>query len=345
MKYRVLWALAIAGVMLHSSGMLWDAVADTGPSGRDDFSALTEPGYALVVFGLALTAVAVMTVAYSWMTERQVGGNSWSAKLFRGVPVPLISMAAAASIWLAIASGDTASTATEPGTRVVVQSVDHDKLTQAGAVPAAAAATDSGQHDHQIEPLDQNSAEHAHGAELAVTADQLRDAADFQGKVQDTAAKFQDVKTALAAGYIQITQDLPGIAAHFMQPAYNIDGDLMNPAHPEFLLYSKRVDGTWRLVGVMFSSENVSDTPPSFFGAIDVWHRHENLCFVAGGVSVQPDAASCRGTFVRTTPWNLHVWTMPGASGVFAHDFPPISPGAYPGAVLPAATELRVQAR
>jgi hypothetical protein len=97
------------------------------------------------------------------------------------------------------------------------------------------------------------------------------------------------VKTALAAGYIQITQDLPGIAAHFMQPAYNTDGDLMNPMRPEFLLYSKRVDGTWRLVG--------------------------------------------------------GVWTMPGASGVFAHDFPPISPGAYPGAIVSAAAEVRVQAR
>lgn len=345
MKYRALWALAIVGVALHFSGMLWDAVADTGPRQSDDLSALTQPGYALVVFGLALTAVAVMAVAFSWMNERQVGGSSWSSKLFRGVSVPLIGAGAAASVWLALVSGDTANTSTVTEPRVVVQSADHDKLTQPGAVPATAAATDNGQHDHQIEPLDASSAEHAHGAELAVTAEQLRAAADFQGKVQDTAAKFQDVKTALAAGYIQITQDLPGIAAHFMQPAYNIDGDLMNPAHPEFLLYSKRVDGTWRLVGVMFSSETVSDTPPAFFGPIDVWHRHENLCFIASGVSVQPDAASCRGTFVKTTPWNLHVWTMPGASGVFAHDFPPISPGAYPGAILPAATEVRVQAR
>lgn len=345
MRYRLLWALAIVGVGVHFAGMLWEAVAGEGRAQRDDLSALTQPGHALVAAGLALTAVALMALAFRWMNERQLGGDSWSSKLFRGLSVPLIGAGAAASIWLAIASGDTASTTAEPATRVVVQSVDHDKLTQPGAVPAAAAVDESAPHAHDSAPLAQGSAEHAHGAELAVTADQLRAAADFQGKVQETAAKFQDVKTALAAGYIQITQDLPGIAAHFMQPAYNIDGDLMNPAHPEFLLYSKRVDGTWRMVGVMFSSEKVSDTPPSFFGAIDVWHRHENLCFVSSGVSVTPDAASCRGTFVKTTAWNLHVWTAPGASGVFAHDFPPISPGAYPGAILSAAAEVRVQAR
>jgi hypothetical protein len=345
MKYRVLWSLAIAGVGTNFAGMAWDALVDDSPARRDGLAALSQPGFGLLVAGLALTVVAVMAVAFTWISERRLGGNSRSSRLFRGVSVPLIGVSAAASIWLAIASGDVATTSPETAPRVVVQSIDHDKVTQPGAVPAAVATDESAPHGHDADPLSQDSAEHAHGTELAVTGEQLRAAADFQAKVQQTATKYQDVKAALAAGYIQITQDLPGIAAHFFQPAYNGDRDLMNPEHPEILLYSKRVDGTWRLVGAMFSSETVSETPPAFFGPIDVWHRHENLCFIASGVTIAADASACRGTFVKTTAWNLHVWTMPGATGVFAHDFAPISPGAYPGATLPAATELRVQAR
>jgi hypothetical protein len=96
-------------------------------------------------------------------------------------------------------------------------------------------------------------------------------------------------------------------------------------------------------VGVMFSSEVATEEPPSFFGALDVWHRHEDLCFTLGAVSTKPSAADCPGLFVKVTAWNLHVWTMPGGSGIFAHDFEPISPGAFPGATRPAAQELLVR--
>ncbi len=94
----------------------------------------------------------------------------------------------------------------------------------------------------------------------------------------------------------------------------------------------------------MFTSEQVTDEPPSFFGPLDVWHRHENLCFPSGGrVTVTSEAADCPGLFVPVTPWNLHVWTVEGRTGVFAHDLDLIDPGPHPPAALPAAIELRLQ--
>jgi hypothetical protein len=150
---------------------------------------------------------------------------------------------------------------------------------------------------------------------------------------------------ALANGYIQITQDLPGIAAHFIRLDYQRDGRQMDPERPEVLLYTKRLNGSWQLVGAMFLAEGVTAEPPSYFGPLDAWHYHENLCFVGSAVRVTSSQAECPGLFTARTPWQLHVWTVPTAGGVFAHDMPEIAPGAYPGAVLPAAQELRLQGR
>jgi hypothetical protein len=172
-------------------------------------------------------------------------------------------------------------------------------------------------------------------------------AGQFALEVKEKTAKFKDVRAALADGYIQVTQDLPGIAAHFVRLDYGNDGHEMNPERPEVLLYSKRLDGNWRLVGAMFMQEGRSDTPPQYFGGLDVWHRHTNLCFLAGArVKTAASAAECvGGVFQATGAYQMHVWVEPGGTGVFAHDYAPIAPGAFPAATLPAASELRVQAR
>ena len=141
-------------------------------------------------------------------------------------------------------------------------------------------------------------------------------------------------------------KERPVIAAHFYHPVWSRDGQLMNPDRPEVLLFSKRMDGNWRLVGFMFTQETVNETPPSFFGPLDAWHRHENLCFTAGaGVSVKPNKEACvGGVFTAVTAWQMHVWTAPGAStGAFAHDFPPISPGPFPAASRAAAQDVLVR--
>jgi len=94
-------------------------------------------------------------------------------------------------------------------------------------------------------------------------------------------------------------------------------------------------------VGAMFYALPRGDTAPSFFGPLDVWHRHENLCFQAGSVKVAASQADCPGgLFTKETNWQLHVWILDGGAGVFAHDYAPISPGPFPGATRPAAQDL-----
>lgn len=194
--------------------------------------------------------------------------------------------------------------------------------------------------DSASEPLGEGEA-HSHGTEVHVTTEQLLAAGKFVQDVKANLAQYTDIRAGMAAGYVQLTQDLPGIAAHFVNLKYLNDNVEMDPAKPEFLLYTKRLDGNWKLVGAMFYALPRGDTAPSFFGPLDVWHRHENLCFQAGGVKVAASQADCPGgLFTKETNWQLHVWILDGGAGVFAHDYAPINPGAFPGATRSAAQDL-----
>lgn len=357
MKYRMLWAAACAGLAIHLAGLAWDTYRNSGYtilSQRESGLSLGSPGDLMVVLGIAIIAASVLGMAALWANERQLGGATKRAGVMRGLALPVISVVVAGSVWLA-------TNAAEPAPEVVQLVMDHlpekatSPATTDGQASLVGVTTSSEDHVHPTtnattsaatEPLAEGEA-HSHGNEIPATTEQLLAAGNFALEVKAKTNKYADIRVAMADGYVQITQDLPGIAAHFIRGDYQHDGHELDPDHPETLLYTKRLDGQWRLVGVMFLAETVSDTPPSHFGPLDVWHRHENLCFVAGGrVSVTASAAECKGgLFVKETAYQMHVWVVPGGTGVFAHDFEPISPGAFPGATIPAASELRAQVR
>lgn len=342
MSYRLLWIGAAAGVLLHLAGLGLDAylhARDTNLAAREGVFTLSNPGHLLILAGVALTTASVFGTGLKWLSTRATGGPLPKAV---GISfVPLLVLVAAGSMWLVSLDAD-------------ADEHPHDVSDADPALAAVSAEPENHTHpepssaDHHptTDHANPMSGDTAHGhEEVPVSPEQLLAAAEFYEAVKAGAAPYEDIRTALAEGYIQVTQDLPGIAAHFLHPAYNRDGALLDPEKPEILLYTKRLDGTWRLVGVMFSSESVTDEPPSFFGPLDAWHRHENLCFTIAAVAVKEGAADCTGLFVAVTPWNLHVWTAPVASGVFAHDFEPIDPGPFPGATQPAAIEVLLRNR
>ncbi len=350
MNYRALWALAVAGLAIHFAGLGWDVYqhsTDSTLAAREDVLSLSNPSHLLIVSGMAIVAAALLGMAALWMNQRQFGGAGLLGGVVRGGALPVIVAAAAGAIWLA-------STAEDSGHDHTAADLDHHPV----AVVQDAGANPPGDDGHTHEtaasansaanPLAAAAAEdHAHALEVAATAEQMVAAGQFALEVKEKVAKYRDIRDGMAAGYVQITPDLPGIAAHFIRLDYQHDGHEMDPDRPEVLLYSKRLDGAWRLVGVMFLAETNSDVPPKYFGALDVWHRHENLCFTAGGNVATTTRAECRnGLFVAKTAFQLHVWVEPGSTGgVFAHDYAPISPGAFPGATAPAASEILVQAR
>ncbi len=356
MRYRILWATACAGLAVHFAGLGWDVYRHSSDSNllqREGTLSLANPSHLMIIVGLAIVAASLLGMAAIWMNDHQFGGARASGSLLRGIALPAIAVVSAATIWLASTAEDAAHA---PASYLVHDLEARPPISPSGqsepqTVPSGGPVAEVHDHAAASTPaveggvLAEGNA-HTHGNEVAASAEQLLAAGQFALDVQAKTAKYADIRDAMAAGYVQITQDLPGIAAHFIRGDYQHDGHELDPDYPETLLYTKRLDGTWRLIGVMFLAETVSDTPPSYFGPLDVWHRHENLCFISGGrVMTVTEAAKCPGLFVGRTAYQIHVWTEPGGTGVFAHDFAPISPGAFPGATVAAALELRAQAR
>jgi hypothetical protein len=352
MNYRLLWAGAVAGLALHVSGLAWDVYRHSQAS------------HITIVAGLAVISACMLGMAAVWMREANFAGSGTRGTVVRSVALPAIALIAAGTVWLGSRAEDSrkdsgptiqvvaeldhnhAATATDGTSAVAATSSDGHNHTTASTDPAVAASGAAAAEPSEGEVMGDGSA-HTHGSEVTISASQVSAASAFITELKAHTAQYQDVRAALADGYVQITQDLPGIAAHFIRLDYQHDGHEMDPDRPEVLLYTKRLDGQWRLVGAMMLAESVEDNPPSYFGALDSWHYHSNLCFVAGAaVKVTASAADCKnGLFVPRTPWQMHVWLTGQDDAVFAHDYKPISPGAFPGATRPAAEDFRVQAR
>jgi hypothetical protein len=140
--------------------------------------------------------------------------------------------------------------------------------------------------------------------------------------------KYQDVNLARSDGYLQVTQVVPGLGAHFVHPGLLASG-VFDVEHPAILLYDRALGQEFELVGVSWSlPKKLGDEtpPPPHFGALGTWHYHTNLCFGARGgnpsVNVST-AAGCRaagGAFVRETGWMVHAWIFrTSPEGVFSH--------------------------
>jgi hypothetical protein len=152
---------------------------------------------------------------------------------------------------------------------------------------------------------------------------------------------FQDVRNAIAVGYVQVTPYIPGQGRHMLRGG-GLEGNdaVMDLLFPESLLYEpdSTVPGGWRLGAPMFVIPySLTTNPPGgtsggippegFPGNEDAWHYHNNLCvwgwngsgyqFVAENVS-QSDCLSRPGNPVWTPKagWLLHVWNfLPNPAG------------------------------
>lgn len=299
--------LTRGGVTLQLLGLaidVWAHGRDPGLAAREGVLTLGNPGHALFALGLALVLAGMLL---DW-TMPQLGQRRqwrWMA--------PLIVLFAVGSFVFAYRSGGLTA--------------QHD----AGPNHADKVA---GQPDHGHSDIvlaggsaDLEESRHTHSPEVPISYDQLQRLLQELDRARRATEKYRDVNVALAAGYIQVTQDLPAIAAHFINPRLSLQD--FDPARPQILLYTKQ-SGEWQLVGVSYTSTGLltgdgpTEQPPEgFSGPLDVWHYHENLCFVAGPrvfVAGRDDCLNQGGLHVARTPWMLHVWLWDDApEGIFAH--------------------------
>jgi hypothetical protein len=159
-----------------------------------------------------------------------------------------------------------------------------------------------------------------------VTPDQeARAAALIKGTLADL-PKYADPATAVADGYSSIGDAGTG-SEHYIKSSLIQDGDMLDPAAPESLVYD--VSGTQRtLAGAMYIVSSRPLTDPSltsYAGPLMTWHEHNNLCWGVGPdgkpkvVGLTDANGNCsRGVKAGGDTPMVHVWIVPRTCGVFS---------------------------
>jgi len=171
-------------------------------------------------------------------------------------------------------------------------------------------------------------AQHAHaGAVLQATDDTStpQQAAAAAALYADTKAAIQpytDWHRAWAAGY---RPGGPGgmPSTHWMNQRYVDAGYVLDPHHPQGLVYANTHNGPV-LLGAMFQMKGLGQFGPDPGGPLTAWHQHQNICFTPFGFefSLMTPLATCPiGAIDISAPAMLHVWVVdnPGG-GPFAVD-------------------------
>ncbi len=117
---------------------------------------------------------------------------------------------------------------------------------------------------------------------------------------RQTAARFFDVKVALAEGYVDINVVIPHMGRHLLN-AELLDGRF-DPNKPELLVYQEDCDGTLRLAALEYAipTDLSPKAPRGFAGESDVWFNDTGFQL-----------------------WTLHAWVYDfNPAGVFSPDNP-----------------------
>jgi hypothetical protein len=134
--------------------------------------------------------------------------------------------------------------------------------------------------------------------------------------------QFANPAAAEAAGFRSIGDAVTG-DEHYINLAYFHDGRILDPDHPESLVYEPDGKGGKRLVAAMYmleTGQTLADVP-DVGGKLTQWHIHNNLCFTLSGkvAGLTTPGGACQAPLVKgpDTPM-IHVWIRPHPCGPFA---------------------------
>ena len=180
--------------------------------------------------------------------------------------------------------------------------------------------------------------------ELEMTRDELASLVAELEEIRTATERYSDINVALADGYVQSTNIVPNMGAHFNNYERIIDGRLVL-SEPEILMYDRDETGEWRLIGTSFVLPyqlTGDDHPSGFTGSLDNWHMHYSLCtggsaiataghddggFIVAGTTTSAACAAAGGTFVDKYGWMIHAWVHDdNPLGVFSMWNPNVPP-------------------
>jgi hypothetical protein len=158
-----------------------------------------------------------------------------------------------------------------------------------------------------------------------VTPEQEQRAEELVTATVEALPQFADTDTAYAEGYRSIEDDGTGVE-HYINDEYVEDDRILDPNHPESLMY--RVDGDERILeAAMFMMPDgvALEDVPDIGGPMTQWHIHDNLCYSLANpdaprvAAVSPPDVPCPGDLVRGDEnAMIHVWIVPNECGPFA---------------------------
>jgi len=197
--------------------------------------------------------------------------------------------------------------------RVDVCTAEHDHGTTATAAPAAVAKP----YDPSL-PIDLSGTP-------GVTPQQQAAAENLIAVTLVDLPQWSDYRVAEAAGFQSIGDSATG-HEHFVQWDWIEDDVILDPDHPESLVYEPQPDGSKKLVSAMYmtASTVALEDVPNIGGDLMQWHIHNNLCYsgwpehprVAG---VTSENGGCPNGLVNPPPAPMiHVWIVSQECGPFA---------------------------
>jgi hypothetical protein len=173
-----------------------------------------------------------------------------------------------------------------------------------------------------ISDLAHPSAAHAHAGALLQTTNLVptpQQQAAATALYDETAAAiepYRDSRSAWAAGYRPNgSTTMP--STHWINNAYVNSGYVMDPHHPQGLVYANSHHGPV-LLGAMFEMKGIGVFGPDPGGPLTAWHQHQNICFTPFGLefSLMTPFSTCPlGAIDFSAPAMLHVWVVPNPQG------------------------------
>lgn len=225
------------------------------------------------------------------------GGLAAPGIVTLGVAALLVAGAAGGAGVLALTGGD------EPGARAAASasgttgttSHDHaatgdDGASAPGGGGRVGRGAQGGRHAHpRLEPYDQRYA--------AASPDEQHAADDLLARTREAVAAYPDPTVAEAAGY-RPPRNPRGAIHHYLNRELVDDGDVLDPARPEGLLFTDGPDGP-ELIGAFFVAPAGAEVPAGA-GDLVSWHSHDTDC--PGFFATADDPCT-------DTRRMLHVWT------------------------------------